>query len=180
MGALSVRRAEAEDLPALLNVQAAAATRFARLGLIATPDGLPETIPINAFQRATLKGLLFLAEYAQRKVGFALCSIERPDLYLDQISVIPDAGRKGVGAALLDAASTEAARRGLWGVSLSTFRDVPWNAPFFAKQNFQEVPRAGLALWQLDIERAQADIMDVGARCFMRRPALHAIEALAA
>ncbi len=180
MGAMSVRRAEAEDLPALLDIQAAAAARFARLGLIATPDGLPETIPINAFQRATLKGLLFLAEHAHRKVGFALCSIERPDLYLDQISVIPDASRRGAGTALLNAVSAEAGRRGLWGVSLSTFRDVPWNGPFFARQDFQEIPRAGLALWQLDIERAQAEIMEVGGRCFMRRPTIHAIEALAA
>ena len=180
MGALNVRRAEAEDLPALLDIQAAAAARFARLGLIATPDGLPETIPINAFQRAALNRLLFLAEYGHRRVGFALCSIERPDLYLDQISVIPDAGRRGVGATLLNAVSAEAGRRGLWGVSLSTFRDVPWNAPFFAQQGFQEIPRAGLALWQLDIECAQAEIMELGARCFMRRPTIHAIEALAA
>lgn len=180
MGALSVRRAEAEDLPALLDIQAAAAARFAPLGLIATPDGLPEAIPICAFQRASLRGLVFLAEHAHRKVGFVLCSIERPDLYLDQISVIPDASRKGVGTALLNTVSAEAARRGLWGVSLSTFRDVPWNAPFFAKQGFQEVPRAGLALWQLDIERAQAGIMDVGTRCFMRRPAFQALGSLAA
>ncbi len=180
MGALSVRRAETQDLPTLLEIQAAAALRFARLGLIATPDGLPETIPIRAFQQAALKGLLFVAEHAERGVGFALCSIERPDLYLDQLSVIPDAARKGAGTALVDAVSMEARRRGLWGVSLSTFRDVPWNAPFFAKQGFQELPRAGLALWQLDIERVQAELMDVGGRCFMRRPTLHALEALAA
>ena len=180
MGALSVRRAGTDDIPQLLGMQVAAATRFARLGLISTPDGMPEAIPVDAFQQAALRNLLFIAEYNHSGVGFALCSIERPDLYLDQVSVTPAAERKGAGTTLLDAVSAEASRRGLWGVSLSTFRDVPWNAPFFAKRGFQEIPRAGLALWQLDIERAQAGIMDVGARCFMRRPVTQALQALAA
>lgn len=179
-GAMIIRRGDIKDVPALLDIQAAAASRFVALGLIATADGLPEPIPPRAFERSALEGLLFTAEFDRRCVGFALCSIERPDLYLDQLSVKPDMSRKGAGSALLDAVADEASRRGLWGVSLSTFRDVPWNGPFFANQAFQEVPRSGLALWQLDIERAQAAIMDVGTRCFMRRPTAQSFEALAA
>lgn len=179
-GALIIRRGRIDDIPALLNIQVAAARRFSPLGLITTADGMPDAIPNQVLVQSAFQGLLLTAEHDQGPVGFALCSIERPDLYLDQISVAPEAGRNGVGAALLSAVSDEAERRGLWGVTLSTFRHVPWNAPFFAKHAFQEVPRSGLALWQLDIERAQAATMDVGARCFMRRPTQHAAEALAA
>ncbi len=169
-GTIHIRRAENKDIPALLDVQSAAASRFRPLNMIATADSLPDPIPAAVFERATARALLFVAEMNLRCVGFALCSVERPDLYLDQLSVIPNAGRQGAGAKLIQAIDLEASRRGLWGVSLSTFRDVPWNGPFFAKNGFDEVPRAGLALWQLDIERAQSAIMDVGARCFMRRP----------
>ncbi len=169
-GSIHIRRAADFDVPALLDVQSAAAARFGPLKIIATADNLPDPIPARVFERAAGLGLLFAAELEQQCVGFALCSVQRPDLYLDQLSVIPAAGRRGAGAQLLQAVYGEACRRGLWGVMLSTFRDVPWNGPFFAKQGFGEVPRAGLALWQLDIERAQSAIMDVGARCFMRRP----------
>lgn len=178
--ALIVRRSEDSEIPTLMDIQVAAAARFAALGIIATSDGLPETIPVKAFQQAAARGLLLTAQVEERCVGFALCSVERPDLYLDQLSVRPDASRNGVGTSLLDAVSAEASRRGLWGVSLSTFRNVAWNAPFFAKQGFQEIPRAGLALWQLDIESAQAAIMDVNTRCFMRRSAIQTVQALAA
>jgi GNAT superfamily N-acetyltransferase len=181
MSAVIVIRLSGEsDIPALMDIHTAAAARFAGLGLIATPNGLPEPIPVEAFENAASQNLLFAAQLENRCVGFALCSIERPDLYLDQLSVAPEASSKGAGTALLDAITAEANLRNLWGVSLSTFREVSWNAPFFAKRAFQEIPRPGLALWQLDIERAQAAIMDVNARCFMRRPALQTIEALAA
>jgi len=179
-GGLIIRRSSAPDISALLNIQSAAASRFAGLGLIETADGMPDAIPSEAFATAAIQGLLFTAEHQYRCVGFALSSVERPDLYIDQLSVIPDSGRKGVGSSLLGAMSAEASRRGLWGVSLSTFRNVPWNAPFFEKCGFQEVPHSGLALWQLDIERTQAATMDVQSRCFMRRPVHHALEALAA
>jgi GNAT superfamily N-acetyltransferase len=179
-GAATIRLGSLWDIPVLLDIQAAAASRFAALDIIGTADGMPESIPAAALEKASYEQLLFVAEFNDCPVGFAFCSIERPDLYLDQISVAPQVGRKGAGTALLDAVIGVARQRGLWGVSLSTFRSIPWNGPFFAKNAFQEVPRSGLALWQLDIERAQAAIMDVGQRCFMRRPIAQRMEAMAA
>ena len=48
----------------------------------------------------------------------------------------PDYGRRGIGRALLRAAVDWAATRGYDELSLATYRDVPWNAPFYASEGF--------------------------------------------
>lgn len=90
-------------------------------------------------------------------------------LYLDQISVHPDQGQRGIGAALLTRVIDEAKRRKLRRVALSTFRDLPWNAPFYAKHGFREIRRSDMAEWMLELERIQAEELDVSKRCFMVR-----------
>ncbi|MET0546380.1 MAG: GNAT family N-acetyltransferase [Caulobacterales bacterium] len=166
---IEVRYAQAADLFGIEHINERAGGLFNGLGLIGTPNGLPERIPAACLETALFERLLLVGQMNGRLAGFALCTTERPDLYLEQISVAPEFGRCGVGAALLGAVSAEAERRHLFGVTLSTFRHVPWNAPFYAKHGFTEIPRRGLALWQLDIEKAQSATMDVRQRCFMRR-----------
>ena len=56
-------------------------------------------------------------------------------------------------------------------MTLSTFRDLPWNAPFYRTLGFRELPRKQMTDWMLEIETRQAAVMDVTKRCFMRRKA---------
>ncbi|WP_370449314.1 hypothetical protein [Cryobacterium sp. TMT1-2-2] len=48
----------------------------------------------------------------------------------------PPSARQGVGAGLLDVASECAVQRNMTAVTLTTFRDVPWNAPYYARLGF--------------------------------------------
>jgi GNAT superfamily N-acetyltransferase len=64
-----------------------------------------------------------------------------PDLpHLEELDVHPHHGRRGIGAALVRAACDWAARSGHATLTLTTFRDLPFNMPFYAKLGFQEVP----------------------------------------
>ena len=58
--------------------------------------------------------------------------------HLEQLSVLPEHTRRGLGRTLVGAAKTEAARRGHERVTLRTYADVPWNAPFYATCGFVE------------------------------------------
>lgn len=103
-------------------------------------------------------------------VGFALTSVRGASLYLDQISVDPAHGRKGLGAALMERVLKDAGRRGLKSVTLSTFRDLAWNGPFYRRLGFRELPRAQMQDWMREIEDIQkANGLDVSKRCFMIR-----------
>jgi GNAT superfamily N-acetyltransferase len=55
------------------------------------------------------------------------------DLHVEQVSVHPDAAGHGIGAALLAAAEQLGRARGHRRMTLTTFRDVPWNGPYYAR-----------------------------------------------
>jgi GNAT superfamily N-acetyltransferase len=75
-------------------------------------------------------------------VGFAAATPVGGFLHLAELSVDPVHGRIGVGRALIEAVDGLARRSGLAGVTLTTFRDVPFNAPFYAGLGFAEMPLA--------------------------------------
>jgi len=56
--------------------------------------------------------------------------------------VHPDHGRRGVGAQLVTAVCRWATERGYDRVTLTTFRNVPWNMPFYTRLGFEEIPMA--------------------------------------
>src|SRR5690606_27251835 len=58
------------------------------------------------------------------------------DLHIHQVSVHPDHAHQGIGRALIDQAASTAAATGLPAVTLTTFLEVPWNAPYYQRLGF--------------------------------------------
>jgi GNAT superfamily N-acetyltransferase len=52
------------------------------------------------------------------------------------LDVDPDFGRRGIGRRLVEAACDWARAKGSERITLSTFRDVAWNAPFYTRLGF--------------------------------------------
>jgi GNAT superfamily N-acetyltransferase len=74
-------------------------------------------------------------------VGFAHVElVERDAVHLEEIDVHPDHGRRGLGARLIRHLCHWAAGKGYDAVTLTTFRDVPWNFPFYTRLGFEVVP----------------------------------------
>jgi GNAT superfamily N-acetyltransferase len=105
-----------------------------------------------------------------RIVGAAWASIVDGEGHLDQLSVAVDTGRRGVGRALIEQVCTWAAAEGLDAVTLTTFRDVPFNGPFYERCGFRVIdpdlygPQLA-AIRQLECDRG----IDVVPRVAMRR-----------
>lgn len=57
--------------------------------------------------------------------------------HVEQISVDPRYARRGLGRRLLDRVVEVARRRGFDALTLTTFRDVPWNAPYYRRCGFR-------------------------------------------
>ena len=70
-----------------------------------------------------------------------LCRIDAigDGAHLEQLSVHPDHARRGIGRALLRAGCAWATEQGYRELTLATYRDVPWNGPFYASEGFVEV-----------------------------------------
>ncbi len=143
--AATIGLAAADEVPHLPEVEERACELFRTVPATA---GLPLYLtPLGDFESAQQEGLLWVARVAGTPVGFALVEPLGKDLHLEELDVIPEHGGRGIGRALLQAVIRHAASRGQ-GLTLCTFRDVPWNAPWYARLGFREVSpeRCGPAL----------------------------------
>ena len=165
----SITAGALDDIAALIAVDKAASALFEPTGLL-TESALGDHVPADVFETEMPLGNVFVARRQHNwPIGFALIRPRGNGLYLDQVSVHPDHGRKGIGRALVIRVLTEAEIRKLPHVSLSTFRTVPWNGPFYGSMGFREIPSDKLDPYMQEIEDAQRPFMDVTKRCFMRR-----------
>jgi GNAT superfamily N-acetyltransferase len=135
----TVRLSRRADVPQLPQIERAALQRFAdyesELGFRAgAPLALnsPDTL-----LAAHADGRLWVAaDAAEQPVGFALLLDVGLFAHVEELAVLPAEGAQGLGAALLEAACAWADSRGFSAVTLTAYRDVPWNAPFCARRGF--------------------------------------------
>lgn len=97
--------------------------------------------PPSGAERAAEPGFVLVAVdetggATHRVLGFAHVLEPGGVAHLEQVSVAPEAGRQGLGRQLVTEALAEAARRGYREVTLRTFAEVPFNAPFYASLGF--------------------------------------------
>lgn len=64
------------------------------------------------------------------------------DAHLAEFDVLPAHQGRGVGARLLDACADWGRARGAARMTLTTYRDVPWNQPYYERRGFREIPEA--------------------------------------
>jgi GNAT superfamily N-acetyltransferase len=127
-------------------------------------------------ERACSDGHLWVAKEDDRPVGFALVKVLEPQTaHLDELDVHPAHGRRGLGRRLVTAVCDWAAGEGREAVTLSTFRDVPWNMPFYMKLGFEIIPYDSLspALTAIVADEARRGL-DSDRRVVMRRMLLSA------
>jgi GNAT superfamily N-acetyltransferase len=139
----TITLARQEDLARLAAIELAAADLLAGHA----PDSvLRETTSLSELRYAQSQGRLWVALAKNVPVGFAHVEVVEPLVaHLKEIDVHPDHGRQGIGTRLVAAVCNWAALAGYAFVTLTTFRDVPWNMPFYAKLGFLEVETAGLS-----------------------------------
>jgi GNAT superfamily N-acetyltransferase len=91
--------------------------------------------------------------------------------HIDQVSVLPEHARRGVGAALIEHLAATARAEQRPALTLTAFRDVPWNAPYYQRLGFVILapPDQGPELAAL-VEREAAAIPSNAPRVAMRRP----------
>lgn len=155
------------DWPVVQDIERRAGALFREIGMDAVADDPP---PSDAeLDDAAL--VLVAADGLGELVGYARIELLDDHAHLEQLSVLPEHGGRGIGTALLDAVADWARDLGHGEITLTTFRDVAFNAPVYAKRGFAEVPEAA---WT-DAIRAQvaaeaAHGLDPAGRVVMSRP----------
>lgn len=164
-----IAAARPSDLPLLPAIELAAATLLAGH---APASVLSETTSQPDLEDAQQRGQLWVALADDVPVGFAHVRVLEPRIaHLEEIDVHPEHGRRGLGRELVITVCRWAATHGYSLITLTTFRGVPWNMPFFARLGFDEIPPAELSPALLSvIEDETRRRLDPGRRVAMRRP----------
>lgn len=139
MIALVIRPAVAADCHELPAVELSAAESFrAAPGLEWLADD-GEFKPVDVHRRRVDEGTSWVAELDGEPVGFLCAEIFGRELHVWELAVRQDRQGRGLGRRLIAAAVDDARRRGLDAITLSTFREVPWNEPFYARLGFVRI-----------------------------------------
>lgn len=127
---------------------------------------LTHASPAEAWRPQLEAGTLWVAEDDGALLAFLAATADGRRLHIDEVDVDRLAQGRGLGRRLMTHAIEWARRRGFAQVTLTTFRNVPWNGPFYASLGFVEDDRlpALRAILRAEAEKGLSD------RCAMVKP----------
>ena len=100
-----------------------------------------ECLSLELLKQQHQQNLVWIAvTESDRPVGFAVVLIIDGLAHLHELSVTPQYGRQGIGTKLTQEVINWAKKANFPAITLSTFRNIPWNAPFYRRLGFQEIP----------------------------------------
>ncbi len=142
------------------DIERAAGECFRDIGMPEVADDDPLTLgELARYQHA---GAAWVADDGTgRPVAYLLAGSVDSDLHVEQVSVHPVHARQGLGRSLIDHIAGLAAERRTPGLTLTTFAEVPWNAPYYVRCGFH---------------RLEDDALTDGLRAIRRREAAHGLD----
>ncbi|MET7760708.1 GNAT family N-acetyltransferase [Streptomyces sp. NPDC005393] len=167
---MRIRTSTIEELPVLQDIERAAGLCFRDIGMDEVADDEPLSLEeLGHYQRA---GRAWVAvDDTDRAMAYLITDPVDGNVHIEQVSVHPDSARRGVGRALIEHTAARAAAEGVPALTLTTFVDVAWNAPYYAARcGFRTLTEAELTPGLRAIRRSEAGHgLDRWRRVCMRR-----------
>jgi GNAT superfamily N-acetyltransferase len=136
-----IRPARPDDLPLLPDVERAAAAQFR-----ATPYAyLAEDDYLVSDDVDLEREYVWVAvDEADHPIGFAIVRLLDESVHLHELDVHARHARQGLGRRLIEEVADWARARGATALTLTTFDDVAWNGPYYARLGFRTLDLATL------------------------------------
>jgi GNAT superfamily N-acetyltransferase len=131
-----IRAARPSDYRKLPDIERAAGELFRDIGM----SDIADHDPFDSDELAAATVLFVAVDEDDEPIGYAMVELVDDHAHLEQLSVLPDHGGQGIGTRLLDAVADWAEAQGHREITLTTFRDVAFNAPLYEKRGFAVVP----------------------------------------
>ncbi len=164
-----IRLAWESDLPILREVERAAGKCFADIGMTLVADDEPPSIEaLLEFVRDDRAWVW--VDPDDHPVAYLVAGFVDGNAHLDQVSVHPDYAHRRIGRVLMEHMMAWARQRGLSAVTLTTYREVEWNGPYYERCGFRYLDDAELTPGLREIRAAEATRgLDRWPRACMRR-----------
>jgi GNAT superfamily N-acetyltransferase len=164
-----VRRACLQELAKLALVERSAASLFREVGLSWIADG--DTMEPALLYSMCRDGTVWVAvDDLNEPVAFLAAHTLDEQFHIAEVSAARTHQRRGIGAALIAAATVHARTQSFRNVTLTTYRDVRWNGPFYSTLGFVEVDASELGPGHVQKLRTEAEAgHDLSRRCIMMK-----------
>jgi GNAT superfamily N-acetyltransferase len=128
VGWVEIRPASVDDIPRMQAIEIEAGQAFIDVG---RPEiAADEPISVDELQAYVELGRCWVT--GEPAAAYIVVDVLDGVVHIEQVSVHPDAAGQGLGAQLMDHVQNQGHER----VTLTTFADVPWNAPYYARLGF--------------------------------------------
>lgn len=160
---ITVRLATLDDIPELPQIERSAGEAFRGTDqawiaddVVTEADDYPPLIAARAVRVAEVDGLV---------AGFVHTEPVGDELHVWELAVRQDRQGQGIGRLLMVAARDEALAHGCRALTLTTFRAIPFNAPFYRRLGYAILDTPPPRLAEILAVEAQRGLTD---RCAMR------------
>src|SRR4051794_5765771 len=134
----SIRPAVTADIPSMQRIEIASGAMWREIGMDdVADDGAHETDELAGYVDG---GRAWVAERDGGVCAYALADVYDGVAHLEQVTVDPVHARQRIGRTLIDAVAAWARANGSPALTLMTFREVPWNGPYYRRLGFADVP----------------------------------------
>jgi GNAT superfamily N-acetyltransferase len=147
----AIRTARPNDLALLPAIERAAAAQFRATPYPALADSPLATDHIDLARER----VWVVVEANDQPVGFIIVRVLAESVHVHELDVHPHHARQGLGWRLVQEAAHWARAQGAAALTLTTFADVPWNGPYYARLGFRTLEAATWtpalqAIWQAE------------------------------
>lgn len=136
-----IRSARSGDLAALPEIERAAAAQFSTTSYPALVDAALASTQVDLDHEY----VWVVVNEMDQPVGFAIVHLLDDSVHLHELDVHPRYARQGLGRRLIATIVDWARNRGARALTLTTFRDVPWNGPYYARLGFRTLDETTLS-----------------------------------
>jgi predicted N-acetyltransferase YhbS len=140
---ITFRLAALHEAESIRTIEYDAAQRFADIDMV----GIATARPMDAGfvrRKITASEIVVAVEGAGHCVGFVMFVQMGAGFYIEELDVLSAWAGRRIGAALIERVAELARVAGAQRLLLSTFRDVPWNAPYYRRLGFSTIADANL------------------------------------
>ncbi len=142
---VTIRLARADEVETLRQIERSAAQAFKLIEAFSWL-AVGEVQSAERHEAMIAQGTNFVAAAdGDYPVGFLSAEVADGELHIEEISVDHLHQGFGIGRKLIRRAIDEAAARGLAAVTLTTFRTIPWNCPYYERLGFRTLDEADLS-----------------------------------
>ncbi len=151
-----IRSAHPDDFATLQEIERSAGEVFRDIGMPAIADADPPSL-LELAEYADARRASVLVDDDDRPVGYVLFDVVDGCAHIEQVSVHRDHHRHGYGQQLIGHVVGWAREQGMPAATLTTFKDVPWNAPYYERCGFRSLTEAELTPGLVELRAHEAE-----------------------